>query len=99
MFHLCFCLIFFSLPLIQATDKSGKDDKKKKKKGEVEQELKRNPPTYTTLATWHIPLEEFLEGEFDFQSVYTQDLVELAPSVRSADTDSVRKVCMFLCLP
>ena len=76
----------------QATDKTGKDDKKKKKKGEVEQELKRNPPTYTTLATWHIPLEEFLEGEFDFQSVYTQGMVELAPSIRSADTDSIRKV-------
>lgn len=80
-----------SFPNPKATDKTGKDDKKKKKKGEVEQELKRNPPTYTTLATWHIPLEEFLEGEFDFQSVYTQGMVELAPSIRSADTDSVRK--------
>ena len=86
-------IIIFMLDIhFQATDKTGKDDKKKKKKGEVEQELKRNPPTYTTLATWHIPLEEFLEGEFDFQSVYTQGMVELAPSIRSADTDSIRKV-------
>lgn len=54
--------------------------------------MKRSPPTYTTLATWHIPLEEFLEGEFEYQSVFTQGLVELAPSIRSADTDSIKKV-------
>lgn len=73
--------------------KGGGKDKgdKKKKKGEPEQELKRNPPTYTTLASWHVPLAEFLEGEFEYQSVFTQGGVEVASTVRSMDTDSARK--------
>ena len=54
--------------------------------------MKRNPPTYTTLATWHIPLEEFLEGEFDYQSVFTQGMVEVASTIKSTDTDLAKKV-------
>ncbi|KAL3856249.1 hypothetical protein ACJMK2_011024 [Sinanodonta woodiana] len=72
------------------TKKQGKDvgktDNKKKKK-ETEQELKRNPPTYTTLATWHIQLSDFLEGEHDLQSIFTQGGVEVASTIKSMDTD------------
>ncbi|XP_053375749.1 leucine-rich repeat-containing protein 43-like isoform X3 [Mercenaria mercenaria] len=78
----------------EKTKAGGKDkggNEKKKKKGEPEQELKKNPPTYTTLATWHVPLADFLEGEFEFQSVFTQGGVEVASTVRSMDTDSARK--------
>jgi hypothetical protein len=70
---------------------------KKKKKGEPEQELKKNPPTYTTLATWHVSLADFLEGEFQYQSVFSQGGVEVASTVRSMDTDSARKVFVFFC--
>merc|ERR1711974_513028 len=48
----------------------GKDDKKGKKKKEPEIELVRSPPTYTTIATFHITLEHFLEGEFDYQNIF-----------------------------
>ncbi|XP_069135935.1 leucine-rich repeat-containing protein 43-like isoform X3 [Argopecten irradians] len=65
----------------------GKDDKKKKGKKEPEVEMKRMPPTYTTLATWHQPLEEFLEGEYQMTAVYTQGGVEPASTIKSVDTD------------
>ncbi|XP_033748327.1 leucine-rich repeat-containing protein 43-like isoform X3 [Pecten maximus] len=65
----------------------GKDDKKKKGKKEPEIEMKRMPPTYTTLATWHQPLEEFLEGEYQMTAVYTQGGIEAASTVKSVDTD------------
>ncbi|XP_078335235.1 uncharacterized protein LOC111135443 isoform X4 [Crassostrea virginica] len=70
--------------------KGGKDDKKDDKKGgkkkkEPEVELKRMPPTYTTLATWHIPLIDFLEGEYEFRSVFTQGGVEVASTIKSLD--------------
>lgn len=68
-------------------DKGG--DKKKKKEPEVE--LKRNPPTFTTLATWHVPLAEFLEGEFEFKSVFSQDGIQVASLSQGRDTDSARK--------
>jgi hypothetical protein len=47
------------------------------------------PPTYTTLATWHIPLIDFLEGEFEFRSVFTQGGVEVASTVKSLDISKV----------
>ncbi|KAK3083802.1 hypothetical protein FSP39_003399 [Pinctada imbricata] len=73
----------------------GKDDKKGgKKKKEPEVEMKRSEPTYTTLARWHIPLEEFLEGEYIFKSVFQTDGVEVASTVRSADI----RVCVFMCV-
>ncbi|XP_052715665.1 leucine-rich repeat-containing protein 43-like isoform X4 [Crassostrea angulata] len=70
--------------------KGGKDDKKDDKKGgkkkkEPEVELKRMPPTYTTLAMWHIPLVDFLEGEYEFRSVFTQGGVEVASTIKSLD--------------
>ncbi|VDI58221.1 Hypothetical predicted protein [Mytilus galloprovincialis] len=63
-----------------AKDKKGKDDKGKggKKKKEPEMELKRGPPSYTTLANFHIPMEEFLEGEYEFKTVFKKDGAELA---------------------
>ncbi|KAL8583032.1 hypothetical protein ACOMHN_051196 [Nucella lapillus] len=74
--------------------KGGKDDKvgKKKKKGEPEHELRREAPQVTTLASFHIPLADFLEGEFDFKSVFTQGGVEIAPSTaRSAGSADPKK--------
>ncbi|XP_076108821.1 leucine-rich repeat-containing protein 43-like isoform X9 [Mytilus galloprovincialis] len=61
-------------------DLKGKDDKGKggKKKKEPEMELKRGPPSYTTLANFHIPMEEFLEGEYEFKTVFKKDGAELA---------------------
>ena len=78
--------------------KGGKDDKKDDKKGgkkkkEPEVELKRMPPTYTTLATWHIPLIDFLEGEYEFRSVFTQGGVEVASTIKSLD---IGKVSLYL---
>ncbi|XP_052800482.1 leucine-rich repeat-containing protein 43-like isoform X7 [Mya arenaria] len=79
----------------QVPKSGGKDGKdkgdKKKKKGEPEQELKRNPPTYTTLASWHVPLAEFLEGEFTYQGVFSQGHVEIASTVKSLDFENSRK--------
>ncbi|XP_056009171.1 leucine-rich repeat-containing protein 43-like isoform X9 [Ostrea edulis] len=70
-----------------------KDDKKGGKKGkkEPEVELKRMPATYTTLATWHIPLMDFLEGEFEFRSVFTQGGVEVASTVKSLEINKKEK--------
>ncbi|XP_061166534.1 leucine-rich repeat-containing protein 43-like [Saccostrea echinata] len=70
-----------------------KDDKKGGKKGkkEPEMELKRMPPTYTTLATWHIPLVDFLEGEYEFRSVFTQGGVEVASTVKSMEINKKDK--------
>lgn len=67
----------------------GKDDKGKggKKKKEPELELKRGPPTYTTLATFHIHMEEFLEGEYEFKTVFKKDGIELASSLKGQETD------------
>ena len=78
--------------------KGGKDDKKDDKKGgkkkkEPEVELKRMPPTYNTLATWHIPLVDFLEGEYEFRSVFTQGGVEVASTIKSLD---IGKVSLYL---
>ncbi|KAL5016013.1 hypothetical protein ScPMuIL_005602 [Solemya velum] len=67
--------------------KGGKDKDKKKKKGEPEQDLKRMPPTYNTLASWHIPMGDFLEGDHDHQSVYTHGAVEIESTIKSTDTE------------
>ncbi|ESP04133.1 hypothetical protein LOTGIDRAFT_237548 [Lottia gigantea] len=64
--------------------KPEKEDKKKKKK-EPEVELKRMPPQLNTLATFHINLDEFLEGEFNYQSVFTKGNTERASTVKSSE--------------
>lgn len=53
------------------------------------------PPTYTTLATWHIPLVDFLEGEYEFRSVFTQGGVEVASTIKSLDIGKV-KYCILI---
>ncbi|XP_071093014.1 leucine-rich repeat-containing protein 43-like [Haliotis cracherodii] len=65
-------------------DKKGKpepkkEDKKKKKK-EPEVELRRTEPQLTTLATFHVHLDDFLEGDFEVVSVFSQGGVETAAS-------------------
>ena len=54
--------------------------------------MKRNPPTYTTLATWHVPLAEFLEGEYSYQGVFSKGNIEIASTVKTMDIDQGRKV-------
>ena len=54
-----------------------KDDKKKdkKKKGEPDVELISLPPEITNLATFKMKLEDLIEGAFDLEETFTQDLV------------------------
>ncbi|KAJ8313023.1 LOW QUALITY PROTEIN: hypothetical protein KUTeg_010396 [Tegillarca granosa] len=68
--------------------KGGKDKKKKK---EPEIEMKKSPPVFTTLATWHIPMEDFLEGEYEFQHIFSHGGVEVASTVKSADISDPKK--------
>ncbi|XP_070205078.1 leucine-rich repeat-containing protein 43-like isoform X2 [Littorina saxatilis] len=71
--------------------KKGKDDKGKKKKKGEEQELRREAPQLTTLAMFHIPLAEFLEGEFDYTNVFTKGGVEITPSTARSITSADQK--------
>ena len=38
------------------------------------------PPDYTTLAEFHIGLDEFLEGEYIFENVFVKDWLEASGS-------------------
>lgn len=70
-------------------DKGGKDkgDKGGKKKKEPELELVKSPPTYTTIAAFHITLEPFLEGDFHYQNIFTKGDVPPPSTVRSSTTE------------
>lgn len=70
-------------------DKPDDGGKKKKKKGEPEVELAHLPAEYTTLATFHVPLEDFLEGEFEFENVFIDDTA--ATSGTQSPTSEVGK--------
>ncbi|RUS71369.1 hypothetical protein EGW08_020865 [Elysia chlorotica] len=63
---------------------TAKPDKGGKKKKELEIELIRSPPTYTTIAAFHITLEPFLEGEFLYQNIFTKGDVPPPSTVRSS---------------
>lgn len=52
------------------------------------------PPEFTTLATFHIPLAEFMEGEFEFGTVFTKDGDE-TKSVKSQAIEKVRQWAKF----
>ncbi|KAK2148905.1 hypothetical protein LSH36_476g02066 [Paralvinella palmiformis] len=56
------------------------DGKKKKKKGEPDIDLTHMPGEYTTLAEFHISLDEFLEGEYVFENVFVKDWHEASGS-------------------
>ena len=73
---------------LQQTGKDGK----KKKKGEPDIELKHMPPEYTTLATFHIPLEEFLDGEFVFENVFAKASAESGATTPASDLPAGKKV-------
>lgn len=53
--------------------------------------MKKSPPVFTTLATWHIPMEDFLEGEYEFQHIFSHGGVEVASTVKSADISDPKK--------
>ena len=63
-----------------------KDEKKKKKKGEPELKLRRTAPQLKLLATFHIPLDEFLEGEFEFEKTFIHGSAETASTIASRDS-------------
>lgn len=70
----------------------GKDEKKKKKKGDPEHELRREPPQFTTLASFHIPLQAFLEGEFEFSSIFMAGgIIEVASTARTSEPAEGKK--------
>ena len=69
----------FSIPQNSAKDK--------KKKKEPEIELIRSPPTFTTIATFHITLDHFLDGEFNYQNIFTKGDVPPPSTVRSIDPE------------
>ena len=68
------------LRVLHLQDKGGKDDKKKKKKGEPDVELQHSPPEYRELASFHVPLEDFLEGETRFETVFIEGGAQRPPS-------------------
>ncbi|GFO37698.1 leucine-rich repeat-containing protein 43 [Plakobranchus ocellatus] len=76
-------------------DKGGKEpakaEKGGKKKKEPEIELIKSPPTYTTIAAFHITLEPFLEGEFFYQNIFTKGDVPPPSTVRSSMTEERRE--------
>ena len=78
---------------------TGKPEKGGKKKKEPEIELVKSPPTYTTIAAFHITLEPFLEGEFLYQNIFTKGDVPPPSTVRSSFTEDRRGVRGALCLP
>lgn len=50
------------------------------------------PPEYTTLASFVIPLEEFLEGEFEFENVYMHGDVDSGTKSPTSSAASDKKV-------
>ena len=75
---------------LQVAGKDGGKDKKKKK-GEPEIELTHMPPEYATLATFHIPLDDFLNGEFEFENVFTKASAESGATTPSSETAAAGK--------
>lgn len=67
-----------------------KSDKKKKKETSP-QELRREPPQLNTLASFHIPLTVFLDGEFEFSSVFTKQM-DSTQSTPASDNSEDAKV-------
>lgn len=76
---------------MQPADK-GKDDKKKKKKGEPEVELQHMPAEYRTLATFHIPLADFLDNEFELETVFIEGGGQRCPSPPAPSETASKKV-------
>ncbi|XP_074641476.1 leucine-rich repeat-containing protein 43-like isoform X2 [Tubulanus polymorphus] len=54
-----------------------KDDKKKGKKKEPEVELQYMTPEYTTLASFHMSLEEILEGEYELEETLVHGEIDI----------------------
>ena len=70
-------------------DKIDEAAKKKKKKGEPDVELAHMPPEFSTLASFHIPLEDFTSGDYEFEKVFT--LEELPSRPQSEMSESLKK--------
>ncbi len=88
------------LPLLYVFySQGGKDDKKddkkggkdKKKKGEPDVELVELPPEVTTLATFQMTLEDFLEGEFELEETFVHSLVEGDSEEKVVESESSSK--------
>ena len=55
------------------------------------------PPEYTTLATFHIPLEDFLDGDFEFENVFTKASAESGATTPASDMGLSKKVRRETC--
>ncbi|XP_005091563.1 leucine-rich repeat-containing protein 43 [Aplysia californica] len=71
----------------EVTPKGKNSAKDKKKKKEPEIELVKSPATYTTIATFHITLDQFLEGEFEYHNIFTKGDVPPPSTIRSIDPE------------
>ena len=78
----------FSFQSAKTDDK--KDDKKKKKK-ELDIELHHMPAEFTTLATFHLPLEDFLDGEDMVEEVFARGELEVDSQVDISEAKSNAK--------
>jgi len=77
----------------KAANKPGDKNDGKKKKKEAEIDLVHMPPEYSTLATFHMPLEGFLDGEYKLKKHFSLDW-ELGPRATTPTSSEVssRKV-------
>ena len=50
------------------------------------------PPEVTTLATFHVPLEDFLDGEFEFENVFIHSEQEEGSKTPESDVSQPKKV-------
>ena len=73
-----------------------KDDKKKKKKGEPDVEMTSLPPEYKIITKFHIPTEDFIEGDFLFENVFRKNNEGENGFVTPASMYGVKKVGRIL---
>ena len=50
------------------------------------------PPEVTTLASFHIPLQDILEGEYEIQHTFIDEATEGVVRDKSPDSTSSKKV-------
>jgi len=43
------------------------------------------PPEFTTIASFHIPLDDFLDGEFEFENVFVKSSGESGATTPASD--------------
>merc|ERR1719239_119965 len=69
----------------------GTGSAKKRGKKEPDIDLIRSPATYTTIASFHVTLDNFLDGEFEYQNIFTKGDVPPPSTIRSIEPEKERK--------